>query len=108
MEPHRVLQEIPDSYKRVIFMSICGAIRLSLDSPPSLKITITAYRTAARTELLSSLCRATASMAVWVSNQSRSWTEPETHLPVDSSQRQAGSITIQLKKRLQQYQQSCE
>lgn len=51
MEPHRVLQEtaypslayglfglgrflqqIPDSYKRVIFMSICGSIRLSLDS----------------------------------------------------------------------------
>ena len=50
MEPHRVLQEtaypslayglfglgrflqqIPDSYKRVIFMSICGSIRLSLD-----------------------------------------------------------------------------
>gem|GEM_PF-5043723 len=51
MEPHRVLQEtaypslayglfglgrflqqIPDSYKRVIFMSICGSIRLSLDN----------------------------------------------------------------------------
>ena len=51
MEPHRVLQEtaypslayglfglgrflqqIPDSYKRVIFMSICGSIWLSLDS----------------------------------------------------------------------------
>lgn len=51
MEPHRVRQEtaypslayglfglgrflpqIPDSYKRVIFMSICGSIRLSLDS----------------------------------------------------------------------------
>ena len=51
MEPHRVLQEtaypslayglfglgrflqqIPDSYKRVIFMSICGSIRLSLDT----------------------------------------------------------------------------
>ncbi len=50
MEPHRVRQEtaypslayglfglgrflpqIPDSYKRVIFMSICGSIRLSLD-----------------------------------------------------------------------------
>ena len=50
MEPHRVLQEtaypslayglfglgrflqqIPDSYKRVIFMSICGSIWLSLD-----------------------------------------------------------------------------
>ena len=52
MEPHRVLQEtaypslayglfglgrflqqIPDSYKRVIFMSICGSIWLSLDIP---------------------------------------------------------------------------
>ena len=52
MEPHRVLQEtaypslayglfglgrflqqIPDSYKRVIFMSICGSIWLSLDTP---------------------------------------------------------------------------
>ena len=51
MEPHRVLQEtaypslayglfglgrflqqIPDSYKRVIFMSICGSIWLSLDN----------------------------------------------------------------------------
>ena len=51
MEPHRVLQEtaypslayglfglgrflqqIPDSYKRVIFMSICGSIWLSLDT----------------------------------------------------------------------------
>ena len=51
MEPHRVRQEtaypslayglfglgrflpqIPDSYKRVIFMSICGSIRLSLDT----------------------------------------------------------------------------
>ena len=51
MEPHRVRQEtaylslayglfglgrflpqIPDSYKRVIFMSICGSIQLSLDS----------------------------------------------------------------------------
>ena len=50
MEPHRVRQEtaypslayglfglgrflpqIPDSYKRVIFMLICGSIRLSLD-----------------------------------------------------------------------------
>lgn len=50
MEPHRVRQEtaylslayglfglgrflpqIPDSYKRVIFMSICGSIQLSLD-----------------------------------------------------------------------------
>ena len=50
MEPHRVRQEtaypslayglfglgrflpqIPDSYMRVIFMSICGSIRLSLD-----------------------------------------------------------------------------
>ena len=27
----RFLQQIPDSYKRVIFMSICGSIRLSLD-----------------------------------------------------------------------------
>ena len=53
MEPHRVLQEtaypslayglfglgrflqqIPDSYKRVIFMSICGSIWLSLDMKP--------------------------------------------------------------------------
>ena len=28
----RFLQQIPDSYKRVIFMSICGSIRLSLDT----------------------------------------------------------------------------
>lgn len=56
MEPHRVLQEtaypslayglfglgrflqqIPDSYKRVIFMSICGSIWLSLDTQNLLK-----------------------------------------------------------------------
>lgn len=29
----RFLQQIPDSYKRVIFMSICGSIWLSLDTP---------------------------------------------------------------------------
>ena len=28
----RFLPQIPDSYKRVIFMSICGSIRLSLDT----------------------------------------------------------------------------
>ena len=57
MEPHRVLQEtaypslayglfglgrflqqIPDSYKRVIFMSICGSIRLSLDIFPTMHL----------------------------------------------------------------------
>ena len=56
MEPHRVLQEtaypslayglfglgrflqqIPNSYKRVIFMSICGSNWLSLDSAMGIK-----------------------------------------------------------------------
>lgn len=63
MEPHRVLQEtaypslayglfglgrflqqIPDSYKRVIFMSICGSIWLSLDTFDEERRTPSQYR----------------------------------------------------------------
>ena len=69
MEPHRVLQEtaypslayglfglgrflqqIPDSYKRVIFMSICGSIWLSLDTGED-------SRTRARQDVRSKACR---------------------------------------------------
>lgn len=82
MEPHRVLQEtaypslayglfglgrflqqIPDSYKRVIFMSICGSIWLSLDkrghSMPS------SSECRARCTLTGLICKACAALPMF-------------------------------------------